>query len=445
MSTPYAGPYGTFSQTTNVETATVSSSQLNSLYKEYLTYDVLMKEVVDRSYVLQKVNKKNGWKGGPIPVPFEAAEASSFRMGSLIAQDSITETKYVRGLVENYKEIWGALKFNYHDLQKTGDLKQSFAQSILKELPRFAETLKTLISHFLLNGPDITKITDITDAATGIVKVARPELLKIGQYVEIGGATKKKGVYVGAININTFEVTCVTAITDVDALTNPVDLTAATAVIVGDTFRIEDGFNSDLQFTSLPQQLLSAANGGLATHFGKSKARYPFLQAYNHNGSAIAAGNILTTIFDAWARCQAIGANANVDSIMMSYRNLSWAMKELEAGGGAGGIGKGRQFTAGDRKVSAYGWSEIKVMGINGKELTLVGINEMRDDYIIGCDWRYVDLHTNGMVERVTSPDGNEFYTVRAENGYYFISDVRFFGELVVSMPSYQFIIHGIV
>lgn len=442
MATAYAGPYGTSTTTTTVETKTVSTQNLNNLLKEFLTYDLLMTEVINRSYLLQKVNKKGDWKGGPIPVVFEAAAASSFRMGSLIAQDDITETKYVKGLIENYKEIWGAVKFNYADLTRHTDLKQSFLSSLLKEIPRFAENMKTLISHLLLNGPALCKATDVTDAATGIIVVDRPERLQIGMYVELGTTTKVYSGYVGSIDINTKAVTIVTALSDVDGLTNPVDLSVSAAI--GYQFRIQDGFTSALQFVDLPSQLLSAANGGLATHFGKSKVRYPFLQAHNHDGSSIAAGNILTTIFDAFAEVKIYGSNSKVESVIMSYRNFAWAMKELEAGGGAGGIGAGRQFTATDRKVSAYGWTEITVMGVDGAELKLVGVNEMNNDVIIGCDWRHIDLISNGMVEKVVSPDGNEFYTVRAESGYYYISDVRFFGELVVSMPAYQFIIHSI-
>ena len=435
--------FGTYEESTSIETQTVTTKDLNKLIKQYLPYKLLFSEVEKRSYFIQKVNKKNGWKGGPMPIPFENGRASSFRMGSLVADADITSNRYAKGFLEDYKELWGALKFHDHDLKRHDNLEQSFLTALLKEVPRFAESMKELLSKFLLNGPALAKVTDVTDAATGVLVVDRPEMLEIGQYVEIGSTTANKTGYVATINMNTNEVLIVTAMSDVEDATNPVDLSAATAVAVNDTFRIKDGFAADKQFISLPEQLLSAANGGLPTLFGLSKVKYPFLQAYNHSGSAITSTSILKTIFDAYGRTKVIGKMAMPSEVIMSYKNLMTAMNELELGTGADSVGQKRQFTAGDSKVNAFGWTEITVSGVKGS-LKLVGINEMRDDIIYGLDWRHIDLHSNGFIERVSDANGNEFYTSRTENGYYYITDIRFFGELVVSMPSYQFVIHSI-
>jgi hypothetical protein len=350
------------------------------MLKEYMPYDLLRAEVEKRTYFIQKAQKKTGYKGGVMPLPFEAGMASSYRYGKLIQSAKITQSKYVKGLLEGYKEIWGAIKFDDHDLHRHDDMKQSFVGMLLKEVPRFADGLKELISKAFLNGPSLTEVSGLTNAATGHLQVARPELLQYGQYVEIGATTAKHTGYISAIDMNTNDILVVTAISDVDAGTNPVDFTAATAIIVGDSLRIEDGFDASLQFTDLPSQLLSSANGGSATLFGLSKVKYPFLQAYNHDGSGIAANNILSTIFDAFTRTKTIGKMANPNEVIMSYKNLANAMKELEATGS--GIGTGRQFTAGDRKVNAFGWTTIEVSGVKGV-LTLVGINEMRDDIIL--------------------------------------------------------------
>lgn len=433
--------FGTYNQNTTLETSTVTRADLNGMLKEYLPYNLLMAEVEKRTYFIQKANKKTGYKGGVMPLPFEAGMASSYRYGKLIASNKITQSKYVKGLLEGYKEIWGAIKFDEHDLKRHDDMKQSFVGMLLKEVPTFAEGLRELISKAFLNGPDLATITDVTNAATGKIIVDRPELLHYGQYLELGATTAKQTGYVAAIDMNTREILVVTAISDVDAGSNPVDLTAVTAVIVGDTLRIEGGFDATLQFTDLPTQLLSATNGGSATLFGLSKVKYPFLQAYNHDGSGIAANNILGTIFDSFTRTKTIGKMANPNEVIMSYKNLANAMKELEATGS--GIGTGRQFTAGDKEVNAFGWTKIQVTGVKGT-LTLVGINEMRDDLIYGLDWRFIDIHSNGMIEKVVTPDGNEFYTERTEDGYVYIVDIRFFGELVVAKPCYQFVIHSI-
>lgn len=440
--------FGTYTESTTIETQTVTTKDLNKLIKQYLPYKLLFSEVEKRSYFIQKVNKKNGWKGGPMPIPFENGRASSFRMGSLVKDTEITSNRYAKGFLNDYKELWGALKFYDHDLKRHDNLEQSFITALLKEVPRFAESMKELLSKFLLNGPCIAKITDVTNAASGVIKVDRPEMLEIGQYFEFGaGVTIKKTGYVATINMNTNEVKIVTAMSDVDTVTNPVTLSAAPALINGDELRIKDGFDASKQFTSLPDQLLSSANGGSVELFGLPKVNYPFLQAYNHNGSNITATSILKPIFDAYGRTKVIGKMAMPTEILMSYKNLMTAMNELELGTGtttsAGSVGMKRQFTAGDSKVNAFGWTEINVSGVKGG-LKLVGINEMRDDIMYGLDWRYIDLHSNGFVERVSDANGNEFYTVREESGYSYITDIRFFGELVVAMPSYQFVIHSI-
>jgi len=422
--------------------STTTTTGFNAMLKRYMPYSLLKAEVEKRIYFLNKVNKKTNYKGGTGDIPFKAGHASSFRYGKLVASASITQSKYIMGTMTGYKEIWGAMKFLDHDLNKHDNAAESFIEALLKELPDFAEGMKERVSQALLNGPQLAKVTGITDADEGHIQIDRPEMLEYGMYVEIsvGGTIHKTG-YVAAIDFNTNDVTIVTAITDVDASTNPVDLTAATTVAVNDILTLEGGSDSTLQFTSIVDQLLSATNGGSATLFGKSKVKYPFLQAYNHSGSAIASANILSTIFDAFGRTKAIAKLGNPSEVLMSYKNLQNAMKELEATGT--GVGTGRQFTAGDTKVNAYGWTTIQVTGVKGM-VTLVGINELRDDVILGLDWSGIDLHSNGMFERRKSPSGNEYYEERTEDGFVYIVDIRFFGELVVSKPSYQFIIHTI-
>jgi hypothetical protein len=418
-----------------------TTANFNAMLKRWMPYSLLKSEMEKRVYFLSKVNKKPSYKGGVGDIPFKAGSASSYRYGKLVNASKITQSKYVMGTINGYKEIWGAMKFLDQDLAKHDDLKQSFLEALLKELPDFVEGMKEQVSRALLNGPALTTVTDITNAATGVIKVSRPEMLEYGQYVEIGSTTALHTGWVAALDFNTKEVTIVTAMSDVDASTNLVDLTAGTTVSVGHTLRLEDGFTTALHFTSLPQQLLSAVNGGEALHFGKSKVKYPFLQAYNHSGAGYAVGTSLETIFEAWNRTKQIARMSNINEVIMSFSNLQIVMKELESS--TLGIGTGRQFTAGDTKVNAYGWTTIQVTGVKGS-LTLVGINELSNANIFGLDWKGIDLHSNGLFERRKSPSGNEFYEERTEDGFVYIVDIRFFGELVVSMPSYQFVIHSV-
>ena len=242
--------------------------------------------------------------------------------------------------------------------------------------------------------------------------------------------------------MNTKEVT----ITSDMALSTPINLAT---VIVGDELRIEDGFDSNLHFSSLRDQLLSFENVGAAKGseflFTLKKSMYPFLQAYNHSGANIAVGNVLGPIFDAYATSKEIGKLGNVSDVMMSYKWFSAAMKELEVPIAGTSVGTGRQFTAQDKVVNAFGFTSITVASVDGgAPLKLVAVNEMRDDIMLGIDWSTIDLHSNGMIERVVSPDGNEFYTERTPDGHVYISDIRFFGEVVCKMPCYNFVIHSI-
>ncbi len=420
---------------------TSTTPNFNDLLKRYMPYSLLKSEMEKRVYFLSKVNKKTSYKGGIGDIPFKAGSASSYRYGKLVAANKITQSKYVMGQMNGYKEIWGAMKFLDQDLAKHDDPKQSFLEALLKELPDFIEGMKEQVSKALLNGPALATVTDVTDAATGVVVVDRPEMLEFGQYVQFGSVSALKSGYISSINFETKEITIVTAISDVDGESNPVDLTAVTPVLVGHTVRLEDGFTASQQFTSLPDQLLSFANGGTEELFGKNKARYPFLQAFNYDGSGFDANTNLELIFDAFSRTKQIARMSNVNEVIMSFANLQLVMKSLEAS--TGGIGTGRQFTAGDTKVNAYGWTTIQVTGVKGS-LLLVGINELRNDLIFGLDWSGIDLHSNGMFERRKSPSGNEYYEERTEDGFVYIVDIRFFGELVVSKPSYQFVIHSI-
>jgi hypothetical protein len=85
----------------------MSTRSFSTMLNEYLTYDLLKEEMVKRDYVLTKIEKDNGWKGGQLIVPFKAAGASSIAFGSLTASNDVAEDQYVRGTVASQKEVWG--------------------------------------------------------------------------------------------------------------------------------------------------------------------------------------------------------------------------------------------------------------------------------------------------------------------------------------------------
>ncbi len=68
----------------------------------------------------------------------------------------------------------------------------------------------------------------------------------------------------------------------------------------------------------------------------------------------------------------------------------------------------------------------------------------MDDDIIIYMDWRAAKFYSNGFFRKRKSPDGIEYFEVRATTGFQYIIDVCLFGEIVINRPSYCGIMYGI-
>ena len=144
-------------------------------------------------------------------------------------------------------------------------------------------------------------------------------------------------------------------------------------------------------------------------------------------------------LFTANANAQAVSRGAKTDAIIMSWKHLGTAMKELENVKGP------YQQVEGSLKATHAGFMEIEVYSPRkGQKLKLVGIQEMDDDMIIGFDKSAVKIFSNGGFRRVKTPDGNEFYTVRGTTGYKFIADIEFYGEHVGLAPHKLWGIHTV-
>lgn len=417
--------------------STSTNTQFDTMLKKYMPFNMLYEEVMKRDFFLNKVAKDQKWKNGEMQVPFMGGNASSFAMGQLTDVTDITEDRPALGTVSGYKEVWGSMIFNQRDLDQHGGMESSFLKILPDRLEVFIDNMKQACSVSLMNGAHIASYSATNaDLVNGIAGVDRPTRLSIGQYVDIGivGTVHKSG-YISAINIDNKTVT-IKAAKDLSGAV--VDLSAATSVAVGDKFFLRGGATAGNAFTSLKSQLLSAANGGTSTLFGISKLAYPYLQCPNHNGSGITSANLLDKIFDFWTETKIQGRGSPTD-LIMSYKHLGTCMKQLENGV----VGNGRQYMAKDTRASVYGWTEIDIVGVQGK-LTIVGVQEMDDDVIYMLDWRSLKLHSNGFFERRESPDGKQYFETRATTGYKYIVDTRFYGELVVSAPSFNGIIHSI-
>jgi hypothetical protein len=390
-----------------------------------------------RVYLLDKVEKDDGWKGGTLPVPFKAAGASSVSFGSLTASNDIAEDKYVRGEISSQKELWGSMIFNQRDLYEHDSKKMelSFLQLLPDAIDDFMDYMKYVVSCNLTNGEAVCTLLANGDvdssggSVTGNAYVDRPDRLRINQKLQIDdGNSAAATVYVKSINMNTKDV----VLSD----TRGGSAWSISAYTTAQSAKLYLDNSIGAGFTSLKSVLLSAANGGDSTLYGQSKVLYPYLQAINVSGASITATNILDKIFDAFVTVRQFG-KGNPTEIMMSYKHWGSILKLMELQTGA------YRQKEGSSKASIYGWDSITLTGIKGT-LTFTAVQEMDDDFMAIIDWRAFKFHSNGFFRKRVAPDGKQYYEVRNTSGYQYIVDICLFGDMVISRPSYCGIIHTI-
>lgn len=399
------------------------------MLNEHLNYDLLREEFIARNYIIQNIERDDEWLGGTLPVPFKSAGASSVAFGSLTASNDVAEDKYIRGEITVQPEVWGTLLFNHRDLMEHNKVSE---QNFLKILPDavedFMDYMKMVVSLNITNGPHFATAT-VNGTAGGVLAVDRVERFVIGQKVGLrSNAVALAYYYVISINVN--ESTVTLSATRGGAAAN------ISTYLVADATKVyfDGAFTNSM--TSLKLSLLSAANGGTTTLYGKTKTDSPYTQSINVSGASVTAANILDKIFDAYTVMKNRG-KGNPVNVLMSYKHLGSAMKALESGKGAFHI------VPDSTKVNVYGWTEIKVFGVKGV-MTLVGIQEIDDDYIMFLDWRALKFHSNGFFRKRVSPDGKEYHEIRATTGYFYLLDVCLFGDFVLNRPSYCGIMHSI-
>lgn len=414
-----------------------TTQSFSAMLNQYLPNDLLKEEIIKRDWLLQNVDRDDEWKGGQLVVAFEGAKASSVKFGSLTDASDVSEYNYQRGTVDDYKEVWGTLKFNQRDLIEHDSGRVS-EKSFLKILPGqvedFMQTMKEAVSINMLCNSYFASVTDATNAATGIMVVDHVDRFQIGQKVVLDDGDSAQGAYyVTAVNLNTGAVTLSAtrggAAADVSAYS-----VAQSARFYHDGVLVAGTATNN--FTSLKSSLLSAANGGGSTLYGKTKVTYPYLQAINVSGATMTANNILEVIFDAYTSVRT-KARGNANTILMSFKHLGSIMKLIETQKGS------FKVSATSTKASMYGWTEIEITTVRGN-LKVVAIQEMEDDCIMLLDMSALKFYTNGFFRKRTAPDGKQYYEVRESTGYYYILDICLFGELILLAPSKCGIIHSI-
>lgn len=402
-----------------------------AMLNEYLPNELLKEEIVKRDYFLQNCEKDNNWKGGKLIVPFKGAQASSVRFGKLTAASDVAEDAFVRGEISTQPEVWGTMKFHHRDVMEHEKLsEQNFLKLLPDTIEDFLEYMKMCISLSFTNGSHICALA--TDgAADGSFTVERVERLTLKQkvYFVDGDTAISAAGYIQSIDVNTGAVTVDTT------RAGGVDLDISAYTVAQGAKMYFDGSSAN-GLTSLKASLLSYVNSGSESLYGHVKTLYPYLQAIQIDGSTVTSANLLDQLFDGYTRTKNRG-KGSPNVVICSYKHLGTIMKLLEDK-------KGSYHQKQDSmKVNVYGWTEIDIIGVKGS-VKVVATQEMDDDWIPYMDMRAVKIYSNGFFRKRKSPEGKEYFEVRGEDGFYYLIDTCFFGDLVLQRPSYCGVMHSI-
>lgn len=410
-----------------------TNRDFSTMLNQYLPLDLLKEEYIKRDYLMSKVNMDESWKGGDLIVPFEGQQASSVEFGSLADSTDISKYKYVRGSITTQPEVWGSLVFNHRDLiEHDGRIPEStFLRILPGQVDAFLTYMKMAVSVHLLGGPHFAKATADTDLANGVIAVDRVDRFTLDQKVSLDDDNSSAAAYyVIAIDVNAKTVT----------LSSSRGGSAAniSAYTTAQNAKFYHPGAQSAGMTSLKSQLLSSTNGGSATLFGQTKTAYPFLQCVNVSGADITATNILDKIFDAYVQRMILGKGGKAPEVLMSFKHLGSILKLIEVQKGAYNV------VPNSRKSNLYGWAEIEIGSVGGQVLKLVAVQECDDDVIFFLDWDSISFYSNGLFRRRKAPDGKEYFESRATTGYSYILDHCLFGDLVVTAPWKNAILHSI-
>jgi len=407
------------------------------MLNEYLTYDLLKADYLKRDWLLNNVQRDDGWKGGTLIVPFKGAQASSVKWGGLTDQSDVAIDNYVRGQVTNHREMWGTIEFDHTDLiQHDGRVKEkSFLKVLPDVLDDFLQYVKERASLNMLNGAAANLSAD--GDASGNATTEHPERFSLKEkvFVDDDNSAVSAAGYIQSIDQNSGVLTLDTT------RAGGVDLDISAYTVDQNARLYFDGTEpgTDQGFTSLRSQLLSLANGGSAALFGQTKLDFPYLQAINVDGGEVSDSNMLEQLFNKYVTIRN-RAQGRPNALIMSYKNYAAVLKNLE-------IGKGSFHVANDSKdtsVYSYGWDEITLFGPQGR-LKVVAVQEMEDDVIFYLDVKNsIKFHSNGFFRKRVAPDGKSYFELRSATGYRYLVDMMLFGELVLFKPTACGIMHSI-
>lgn len=414
---------------------TTANADFQTMLNEYLPNRLISEEYIKRDWLLSNIEIDNGWTGSKIIVPFKGATASSVEFGQLASSTDIAQSKYVRGSIDSYVEAWSSLIFNHRDLMDAeGKIPEA---TFLKILPGEVEAMlsyfKEVVSTNLITGTYFATLKT-NGLVGGTCEVDHIDRFTLGQKISIDDDNSSPAdCYVTAIDVNTATVGTGTITVSATRGGSALDISAYTTAQNARIYH--PGVQTNGGFASVRANLLSSANGGSSTIHGVTKTAYPITQAVNILGSSITAANILDKIFDGYTQVRQ-KAKGNANTVLMSFKHLGSVMKLVEAQ-------KGPYVVTKSATASLYGWTELEITSVRGA-LKLVGLVEMDDDVIFYLDMKSMVFRTRGGFRKRMSPDGKEFYEVRATTGFSYIVDMCLFGQLEMALPGHNAVIYSI-
>lgn len=406
----------------------------NEVLKRYTPFKMILEEVKKRNWFIETVNKKTDWNGGVMEIPIELASGGSMAWGQLVDENDIADgvSKVLTLTASDLKECWGAMNFRQKDLNRHDDLKKSYLELLPGKLNSFSGEMSEQVSNTIFGDGSLATVTTASSAGAstqGIVIVDNTHFLKVGMKVYFDdNDSAPASTYIGAIDINTGAVKCVTT----RGGSTQTDLTAM-SVAQGAKMYIEGAQAQGP--TKLKDLLLSAANGGLAQVYnaGFDKSIYPALQAVNINGSTFTQATLLKDYYKAFFTILEKGKGNLNKKMVIPFSHMSVITAQLEGQ---------KQYVATDKKAG-YGFTSVSVMGPDGVA-EFVAVRGCSKTLAYVLDMETVHLCGNQFFKRDKDANGNEFYVKRATTGKVNIVDTAFEAELVISNLSHNGIIHSI-
>lgn len=394
---------------------------------QYLPHDLITEEFSKENFLWNQFEKDKSWKNGTeYVIPWEFAKGSDINMGGLVAETDIGDLGvYKKAIKTTQPELWGAIKFHQKDLERYGDLKQSFLKILPGKINDFMDFMKMVVPCVILRGGALCAATS-NGTVGGVLGVDRPQYLQLNQKVMIddGNSSPVTG-YIRSINMQTKEI----LVYDARIGGAVVDLSGYT--VAQKTKVMIPGADVEA-FETFQNYLLPASLGGSDTIYGVSKQSAPILQSQLFDGSSWSSSNVLDKLYDVYYDVKTLGKVKETE-LMVPYHVFKACAKLMQSS---------KRFVEG-KKEAGYGFNKITLIGAEG-EMTLTGMVDMPNDNIFMLNKADFLFAGDKFFEKSKQADGNEFFTLRKTTGFEHIVDIGARFDLIAKKLSSSAVVHSL-